>query len=455
MYTTERLAQATLALPAGDLAQTTRKAIQRCILDLIGAAAAGHLAASARALRRMARQTFGPGPAGVWFTGQRLPLAAAAMVNSGAASALDLDDGHRGAAGHPGAAIIPAVFTLAPALKSSPAEVLAAIAAGYEVGCRVAAARDIDRLATLSTGRWAPFGVAAAAGRLYRVSEAVLAQALAIAGAQAPDLAASGYSKVMGNHVKEGIPWAVLTGIGALALAREGFTGPLDILDHPDWFDARRIMAASDFGRAVEAVYFKPYSSCRWSHAALDALTAMVAEQRLEPAAIENITVETFARALRLNNAPDPDTLEGAQYSIPFCLAVAALHGPEALLPLTEARLHDPRCASLARRVVLAVDPALDRRFPGQTPARVTLEAGGRRFQKTVLTPLGDPANPLGDQDLERKFCRLAPRMHRIIGAVAALETEGLPPLLKFLGDLGPGAGALPNRPETSWEVAP
>jgi 2-methylcitrate dehydratase PrpD len=438
-YTTEQLARAALALRAEDLSRATRAAVGRCILDLLGAAWAGSRAASATALRRMAAQTFPPGPAAVWFSAQRLPPAAAAMVNAGEASALDLDDGHRGAAGHPGAAIIPAVFAMAQASKSSPLEIMAAIAVGYEVGCRVAAARDIDRLATLSTGRWAPYGVAAAVGRLQGVAAPLLAQALAIAGTQAPDLAASGYSKVMGNHVKEGIPWAVLTGISAVALAREGFTGPLDILDHPDWFDARRILAGDDFGRAVEAVYFKPYSSCRWSHAAIDALAAILAQHPLDPSAIRKITVETFTRALRLTNEPDPDTLEGAQYSIPFCLAVAACQGADSLLPLAETSLHDPRAVALARRVELKVDADLDRLFPAQTPARVIVETEGDRIEKTVLAPRGDPANPLNQRDLEDKFRRLAGdgqatgQAQAIIEAVAGFEAGGLAPLLESL----------------------
>jgi 2-methylcitrate dehydratase PrpD len=439
MHTTERLAQAVLALRAENLAQTTREAIRRCILDLLGAAWAGSRAASAAALRRMALKTFAAGPAGAWFNAARLPAAAVAMVNAGAASALDLDDGHRGAVGHPGAAIIPAVLAVAPTLEASAPEVMAAIAVGYEVGCRVAAARDIHRLATLSTGRWAPYGVAAAVGRLHGLPPPVLAQALAIAGAQAPDLAASGYSQVMGNHVKEGIPWAVLTGISAVALAQEGFTGPLDILDHPDWFDARRIMAVDGFGRAVEDVYFKPYSSCRWSHAAIDALTAMAAENRIDPATIHRITVETFARALRLTNEPDPDTLEGAQYSIPFCLAVAARRGTDALLPLAASSLHDPGTVALARRVTLVVDPDLDRLFPAQTPARVVLDTGDGRIEKTVLAPRGDPANPLGRRNLEDKFRRLVGVDHSavwaqaVIDAVADLEGGGLALLLKSL----------------------
>jgi hypothetical protein len=77
-------------------------------------------------------------------------------------------------------------------------------------------------------------GAAAAGGRLRRMNPDNLAQALAIAGVQAPGLSAAGYSQVMGNSTKEGIPWATLTGLSALWLADKGFTGPVDILDHPN-----------------------------------------------------------------------------------------------------------------------------------------------------------------------------------------------------------------------------
>ena len=47
----------------------------------------------------------------------------------------------------------------------------------------------------------------------------------------------------MGNHVKEGIPWSTFTGLCALELAAAGFTGPIDILDHPDKADEDGIFA--------------------------------------------------------------------------------------------------------------------------------------------------------------------------------------------------------------------
>jgi 2-methylcitrate dehydratase PrpD len=404
MYTTEKLAVYAHAIGAKDLAGSVRDAAGRCILDLLGAACAGHESRSASTVRHMVRKTFSAGNSTIWFTGEKMAAPAAALANAAAASALDLDDGHRGAAGHPGASIIPAVFAVAEATDATGIQVLSALAVGYEIACRVSAARDFSRLPTLSTGRWCAYGAAAATAVLHQLQAPVLAQALAIAGSLVPDLAASGYSGVMGNHVKEGIPWSTMLGIMAVDLAQEGFTGPLDILDHPDYFDSGRIMAGCDAPMAIEQVYFKPYSCCRWSHAAIDGLLAVFQEHAIRPDDVVRITVETFERALRLNNYPDPESLESAQYSIPFCLAVAALKGPAALLPLSESLLHDADVIDFAGRVTLSVEKDLDALFPGRAPARVRVEIWKQIFEKTVLDPLGDPVNPMSLRELETKF---------------------------------------------------
>ena len=204
-------------------------------------------------------------------------------------------------------------------------EILLAIAAGYEVGCRISAARELEKLPTMSTGRWCAYGAAAAVGRLRRLDAERLAQALAIAGIQSPEMSAAGYSRIMGNQVKEGIPWATMTGIMAVYLAESGLTGPLDILDHEAYFQAGDILEGLGEDWAIDRVYFKPYACCRWNHAALDALLALKDRHHLDGADIEAIEVHTFKRALKLTNETNPDTVEGAQYSLPFCLAVAAV----------------------------------------------------------------------------------------------------------------------------------
>ncbi|MFZ0611278.1 MAG: MmgE/PrpD family protein, partial [Desulfobacterales bacterium] len=309
-----------------------------------------------------------------------------------------------------------------------------------EVAVRVAVARDFSRLDTLSTGRWGAYGVAAAAGLLVRATPQVLATAFSIAGALSPGLSAAGYSTVMGNQVKEGIPWAVMTGLTALELARQGLTGPMDILDHPDYFNAAAITAGLGTGSVLTTVYFKPYACCRWIHAAIDAVVELVANGPVDPNDILSVDIYTFERALRLNNYHDPDTLEGAQYSLPFCLAVAACGGTQALLPLLPAWLHRPEVTALAARMHLHVDPLLESRFPAEAGARVCMETSAGRVEKTVRHALGDPANPMDRLQLETKFRRLAAGVmppadqDRLLAAAGSLpDLESTDPILSCL----------------------
>jgi 2-methylcitrate dehydratase PrpD len=166
------------------------------------------------------------------------------------------------------------------------------------------------------------------------------------------------------------------------------------------------------------------------------------------------VDVYTFERALRLNNAADPDTLEAAQYSLPFCLALAACEGAQALLPLSLEWLHRPEVTALAARVHLHVDPTLDARFPAEAGARVCVETAAGRVEQTVRHPLGDPANPMDRIQLTTKFRRLAAGamtptdQDRLLAAAEGLpDLESVEPILSCLRR--PEAGDTQKRKRT------
>jgi 2-methylcitrate dehydratase PrpD len=365
----------------------------------------------------------------------------AAFANASAASALDLDDGHRGAGGHPGASIIPACIAVGEAVECTTERLFAAVTLGYEVAVRVSAARDFTRQDTLSTGRWCGYGAAAAAAYLLGLNPSQTAEAMAIAGVAAPGLSASGYSRRMGNSVKEGIPWATATGLMAADLAREGYIGPTDILDHPDYYDSSAILDGLGESFAIERIYFKPYACCRWIHAAIDAVLSLKEETTWDPMKVDCIEIHTFARALRLSNEVEPSSLEGAQYSLPFCLAVAAIDGQQSLLPMEQALLAREDIRALSARVLMSVDPKLDKLFPAQAPARVCIVEGGRRLEREVLFALGDPDNPFGRSRLLKKFevltCKVAdsPSLAKtILGLGSTSDFSDLTTSLRELG---------------------
>jgi len=422
------------ALPA----DVTEKACD-AVFDLLTAALSGLGAPSSKAAQAAARRSWGPGQSPTWFTQGRLTPPGAAFVNAALASAMDLDDGHRAAVGHPGAGIIPAVFASLPSAEVSDDQLLLAIAVGYEVAVRVAASRDHERLTTMVSGPWIGQGAAAAAGVLRGLPARQIAQAIAIAGASAPNLLAVGYSSVMGNHLKEGIPWGTATGLTAVDLAAAGFTGPVDILDNEDIHCRETLIREFGTRWALRDVYFKPYSCCRWAHAAIDCALRLQTRHGIDAASIERIDIETFGWALRLNNELRPKTLESAQYSVPFCVALALTGGKAALLPMQSDRLEDPATLHLARKIHLHRTDHYDRMFPKAVPARIAMIAEGGKWSEEVLAPLGEASNPMSRAELTEKFDLVAGRMLtdndrlRFKAAISALRAGELSPIVNLL----------------------
>jgi 2-methylcitrate dehydratase PrpD len=428
--TIEQVARRIGALRPEDIPASALDQAAWCMLDLLGAAAAGADQASACAARRFAQGFFTAGPAGVWFARTSLSPTGAAFCNAAAASALDLDDGHRAAAGHPGAALVPTALAVGQSLDSNGRDVLASLVIGYEVAVRAAAARHPGTLDTFSTGRWCGFGAAAVRCWLEGRRPDILAHAMAISGMHAPLQSASAYSRC-GHHTKEGIPWGTFTGLTAVDLAAHGFTGPLDLWDHPGYYRPQAITQGFGEDWAIFSTYFKAYACCRWLHAALDAWQDLVGEG-LCADDVEQVDVHTFQRAVDLNPLPDPATLEQAQFSLPFCLAALALKGLHALLPLSADLLGRPELEAFARNVSLLCDPAMESEFPVRAGARLVVRTPKRTYSKEVLHLRGDPGNPFSTDDLVAKFHRLAgmradrTQAKAVMQAVLKLKNAGI-----------------------------
>lgn len=435
MHALTKLADFVSGFPRGQLPQQTREAISLLLLDLMGATAAGLHSRLAASARKAACDLYGPGKAQVWMTGITLSVAGAAMANSAAASALDIDDGHRGAAGHAGAGVIPAALAVGQTIGASDADIMDAIALGYDIALRVAASRPTSTIETYASGRWVSYGAAAAAGRLLGLTKEQLAHALAIAGSEGPIVFPTGSSKFQGSTVKEGIPPAVVAGITGAYRALAGATGPLDLLDREDRYTPGILFGNLGEVWELQKCYLKPYACCRYMHAAIDAILAL----RQSGREITRLRIETFPQGLRLANERVPRSLEGGQYSFYFSCALAALRGPEALQPVDLSSLMDEEVLGLANRIELEASDDFVTAFPVRTPARVLLDQGEGLQEMVIDHPLGDVANPMNWEQVARKFKNIGrvnlneAHQENIISAVSGLGEAGFGPLLKVL----------------------
>lgn len=362
-----------------------------CCLDTVGVALAGTGAPSVRAA---ARAFASDGAYGFWGLGQSGAHAGACFVNATAASALDLDDGYALVVGHAASSMVPAVLTTAQRAEVSGREALEAVIVGYEVAVRAALAREDTRVDALSSGGFTPLGVAAALGRLRGLSVTQQAHALAIAAAYRPQ-APLVVSLAEGAMVKESIGWAALAGAQAVALAAEGFEGALTILDR----EGAEAPWLGDLGRrwALGESYFKAYAACRWTHAPVDAVLSMVKGKGLAADDVTIVSIETF-HAATLLRTPEPASIEQAQYSVPWTVALALVFGGVGPHEMRAELLGDARLRALARRVRLVEAAELEARFPETRSARVTLETTRGSFTETVHYPRGSVENPLPDQ---------------------------------------------------------
>lgn len=435
MHATEELGAFVAGHVEGSLPARTQEMMTLLIIDLLAATAAGFDGPLASAARAAAKDIYGQGPAGVWLSPDKLSIAGAAMANAAAASALDIDDGHRGAAGHPGAGIIPAAFAVGQALGSSDAAIRDAIALGYDVALRVATARPVPTIVTYASGLWLSFGVAAAAGRLLKLSGEQIAHAMAIASVEGPLARVLGGTKYQGSTVKESIPPSVVAGLTGAFRARAGATGPIDLLDNEEFYDRSVLTDGLGAHWWLGDCYLKPYACCRYMHAAVDAILAM----REPGKPVKSLRIETFARGLRLSNSRAPATLEGGQYSYYFSCALAAVRGAAALQPVDPASLRDTAVLELAGRIDLASHEDFDDLFPRATPCRVIMDQGDGPRTMTVPSPLGDVGNPMSREQVTEKFRRISAAQlstgsqDRILAAAGNLQTAGFGPLFDAL----------------------
>lgn len=394
-YNTALLTEFAVTTRNADIPEAAWTSAERCLLDTLAALVGGVNTENARKMRGAALDAFGSGGFRAWFVKDApMHFLGALLSNCAAASALDVDDGHRGAAGHPGAAIIPAVLMEAERSPASGKDVLAAIIIGYDIALRIGESRRLHDDISFASGIWTCYGVAAALGRLRGLSPAQIAHAMAIAGAEAPQNLPQG--ACMASSVKGSSPWSTVTAATAVARAAAGATGSIDLLDRKSAYDVGAIPRCLGQRWLITETYLKPYASCRYTHPVIDAILQIKGEMKLDPPSIQSLRVEIFPEASKLPNSPAPESLEDAQFSLPYCAALAAVRGADAFRPLRPVSLGDRQVLELGKRISIAYAEEFAGAFPMRTPARVTMTIAGRTANALVDPPLGDPKNPIG-----------------------------------------------------------
>ena len=148
-----------------ELGQEVEHAAVRAVADWFAAVYAGGRMPAPRVLADALLDETDTGPSRLVAAGRRVPCRVAALLNGTAAHTAELDDIYRWGLYHPGAPTIAAALAVGEQVRCSGEQFLRGVAAGYEAGCRVAAAVNPDHYRYWhTTGTVGAIGAAAAAG---------------------------------------------------------------------------------------------------------------------------------------------------------------------------------------------------------------------------------------------------------------------------------------------------
>jgi 2-methylcitrate dehydratase PrpD len=454
----EHIARFILGTRFEDIPQELINRTQAYVTDLLGASLPGISELSSQAVVRTVLAEGGPAKATIFGKGRLVSMSGASLANGTIAHALELDDDHRIGTIHPGAVVIPTALACAEAAGSDGKTFLRAVTVGYEIACR-AGESFLGRQYYQGfhpTSTCGVFGAAAASGIILGLNYGQMVNALGIAGTQAFGL---GEWRADGSWIKRFHPGrAAQSGILSSLLAREGFTGPATIFEGKDGFlrafsykenyDADALLRGlgRDFRMGLTA--FKPYPGCRFTHAVIDIGLDLLREQEIQAQEIEQGLVRIYKTDI-LNYVSRPATPVIAQFSVPYLLATALLHGRVTLDHLTEEAIRDSEVLALADRIQVEEDPAFTKDYPTSYSTEVSLKLrSGEELKGFRDCPRGDPEAPeyvkspgRFEKEIEDKFRMLlkstpfATRIGPIITAIKELPTgKSVEPLTDLLG---------------------
>ena len=372
----------------------------------------------------------GHGRAICYVDGALVPLRQAALINATASHTVEFDDIYRDAGYHPGCPTIGAALAAAQSAGASMQELLRAIIAGYEVGCRIGVAVQPSHYRYWhTTGTVGTFGAAAAVGVLRGLDAGRMAHALATAATMAGGLQQAFRGEGMSKPLHPG--HAADAGALAALAAEQGVTGALDVLHGPAGFaaatseDSGKWEAALDglgTRHAIAEMTFKNHGCCGHIFPALDAVAELRAAHGFDAAMVERIEVGGYGPTKTVCDRPAARTEQDARFSVQYCVAALLHLGGVRLAAFEPRHLEDPRIRADMAKVSVALDPELVDAYPARRAARVRVTlTDGRRLERYQPTRKGDPDAPLTDAELSAKFRELA---GPVIGADAALRLE-------------------------------
>ena len=405
-----------------DIPQEVRQRIKLLVLDSLGCGLYGAHLPWTDILRDTLTEVDATRTTPVWGTDQALSAPNAALLNGTQVQGFELDDVHRQGVLHVGAVTLPALLaTIGPDSALNGRDLLTAIVAGYEIGPRVGMCMGQEHIgqgwhsgATLGV-----FSAAAGAARALGLTEEQTIHALGIAGTQAAGLMAAQYGAMV-KRMHAGR--SSQSGLYAALLAKNGFTGIIDVFEAPyggfcgtfsrstDRFNLAELTGGLGERWETMRISLKFYSCVGSNHTTLDAIRAI---QERHPFTLDELdSIVVYGSQVTADHVGwpyRPEGLTSAQLNLPFCVATLLLEGDVFVEQFDEACVTDQRRIDLSRKVEVRHDPAitaLGSKFRHKVRVEVHYRDGSVETE-TREAPRGSEYSFASEADLVDKFNKL------------------------------------------------
>lgn len=436
---TTRLADYAVSCRFEDLPSDVVERAKQCIADTIATVIFGYELPWSKIVVGYAERNGAGGNSRILgLGGARVHAPAAALANGALAHAFEMDNLTWPSTGvHPGATLLAPALAVAQERGIGGRALIAAVVAGAEVMIRIGRATQHSNEARgfHAPGTTGPFGAAVACGKLLAVDRERMRNALGIAGSLACGLMEFARSGTGAMVKRLHLGRAAESGVLAAALAGDGFTGPASVLEGEfgflrvfcgNAFDAAELTRGLGESYATRSITLKRFPCHITAHTPVQAVLDLRAQHGYAAPDVASIHIAGNDKMAGVNNIRCPADTMMAQYSIPFCVALAHLRDPRDPRSFDEAALHDPQIRSLAERVTITVEK--DRPTPLAAAVTVQLR-DGRTLTHRVLDFKGTPERALDGAEMREKFVMLtrhcrADDMDRMFDRLQDLEHE-------------------------------
>lgn len=393
-----------------------RERAHACFVDTLACITFGAGFPWSQATADYAKRYGGQGPCTIFGTHcANVDAPMAAFANGAAAHAFEQDSlRFPGAGVHPGATLVPAIVAACQETGASGLAALQAFVAACEVLFRIGAAshHSSEKLGFHAPGLTGPYGAAIGAGLIYGLTADQLAHALGIAGSLSSGLLAFTKARHGATVKRLHMGRAGEAGILAARLAATGYEGPETILEGRFGFlqtycqDSDPALLTAGLGSQWETlkICIKRYPCHVTAQPTIQALRGLMRDHDFAADDIAQLSLAMAEKVVSHHDIRKPGEVMLAQYSVPFCVALALYRDPEDPRSFNEAALRDAGIARLCDRIELVAASDL----PTAWSARIHLRLqDGRAFDTVATSFRGMPAEPPTRQDMRRRFLLL------------------------------------------------